>query len=185
MPGCPGSRLLIRSVIRLENPAGPASRAPTDREGMTMTTNPAGATSDLLHALTQDLTTVLQQELRRAQQELADKARQAGKGGALLAGAGALGLLAAGTSAVLVVRVLDRFLPPRTSALIATGLYGAAAATLAAAGWKEIRESVPTTPREMVSNIREDLQAAHAGPSGTSPIQTGTGMHPSERNSFS
>lgn len=132
-------------------------------------TNSGGATNDLLQALTEDLTTVVREEVQRAQQELAEKARQAGRGSVLLAGAGALGVLAAGTSAVLVVRVLDRFLPPPAAAVTATALYGTGAAVVAAAGWKEIRRSMPSTPAEMLTNIRDDFKSTHARPSAEKP----------------
>jgi hypothetical protein len=139
-----------------------------------MTTDPgaggaaggSGATADLLRALTDDLTTLVRSELRRAQDELADKARQAARGGALLGGAGVLGALSLATSTVLVVRILDRFLPPRAAAFVATALYGGGAAALAVAGWNELRRSLPPSPGDALSGVREDVRAVREGATG-------------------
>jgi len=125
-----------------------------------------GATADLLRALTDDITTLVRSELKRAQNELADKARLAGRGGALLAGAGVLGALSAGTSAVFVVRLLDRFLPPRVSAFFVTALCGGGAVALGLAGWNEIRRSLESAPGDVLTDVREDVQAVREGASG-------------------
>lgn len=135
-----------------------------------MTSNADGATADLLRALTDDLSTLIRSELKRVQDELADKARQSGRGGALLAGAGVLATLSAGTSAVFLVRLLDRFLPPRASALAATALYGGGAAALAVAGWREIHRSLASTPGDVLAGVREDVQAVREGASDGPPV---------------
>ena len=124
-----------------------------------------GATAELLRALTDDLTTLVRQEVARTRDELTGKARQAGRGGAMLAGAGLLGMLATGTSVVLVVRLLDRFLPPRTSAFVATLLYGGGAAALGMAGWNEVRRSLPSGSDDVVAGVREDVRAVRDGAS--------------------
>lgn len=138
----------------------------TEGTGGTGTGGPDSATADLLRALTDDLTTLVRQEVARTRDELAAKARQAGRGGALLAGAGALGVLCAGTSAVFVVRFLDRFLPPRTAAFVATALYGGGAAALAVAGWNEIRRSLPSASDDVVAGVKDDVQAVRDGATG-------------------
>jgi protein-S-isoprenylcysteine O-methyltransferase Ste14 len=122
-----------------------------------MTSNSAGATNDLLHAVAEDVTAALRHELRRAQEEFTEKARQAARGGTLLGGAAVLGVLATGTSAVFVVRFLDRWLPPRSAAFVATALYAGGAVALGVAGWDEVRRSVPTMPTDMVSHVRDEL----------------------------
>ena len=141
----------------------------TTGTGGTGTGSTDSATADLLRSLTDDLTTLVRQEVARTRAELTDKARQAGRGGAMLAGAGVLGMLATGTSVVFVVRLLDRFLPPRTSAFVATLLYGGGAAALGVAGWNEIRRSLPSASDGVVAGVKEDVQAVRDGASGEPP----------------
>ncbi len=120
-------------------------------------------TSNLVGALTQDVSALVREEIRAAQAELADKGRRAGRGGALLAGAGVLGALATGSSAVFLLRTLDRVLPPRTSAAVLTVLYAGGAAALGAAGVGELRRAMPLVPEETVSSLREDVEAVRPG----------------------
>ena len=119
--------------------------------------------SNLVGALTQDVSALVREEIRAAQAELTGKARRAGRGGALLAGAGVLGALATGSSAVFLLRALDRVLPPRTAAAMLTVLYAGGAAALGAAGWGELRRAMPLVPEETVTSMREDVQAAGPG----------------------
>jgi hypothetical protein len=121
---------------------------------------PTAATSDLLQSLGADLKTLIQQELRDAQDELLAKARRAGQSGALLGASGVLGVLALGSSAVLLQRILDRFLPPVTAAAVASGLYAAGAGALASAGLAELRRALPLVPRETVTDLQRDVRAA-------------------------
>lgn len=126
-----------------------------------MTSGSSGtSTADLLQSISADLSALVRQELQQAQREITEKARKAGEGSALLAGAGLLGMLAAGTSVVLVVRVLDRWLPSRTAAAIATGLYAGAAGVLAAQGVARLRRALPVVPEGTVASVRQDLRAA-------------------------
>ena len=120
-------------------------------------------TSNLVGALTQDVSALVREEIRAAQAELAGKARRAGRGGALLAGAGVLGALATGSSAVFLLRTLDRVLPPRIAAAVLTVLYAGGAAALGAAGVGELRRAMPLVPEETVSNLREDVEAVRPG----------------------
>ena len=119
--------------------------------------------SNLVGALTQDVSALVREEIRAAQAELAGKGRRAGRGGALLAGAGVLGALATGSSAVFLLRALDRVLPPRTAAAVLTVLYAGGAAALGAAGVGELRRAMPLVPEETVSSLREDVEAVRPG----------------------
>jgi hypothetical protein len=59
--------------------------------------------------------------------------------------------------------VLDRFLPPKTAALLLTAGYGAAAGALAAWGYAEVREAMPLYPEETVESVHADVQEALPG----------------------
>lgn len=126
-----------------------------------MTSSTSGSsTADLLQSLSADVAALVRQELRQAQEELTRKARQAGQGGALLGGTGLLGALAAGTSAVLLVRILDRWMSPTASAALATGLYAGGAGLLAAQGVARLRQALPVVPEGTVASLRQDARAA-------------------------
>jgi uncharacterized membrane protein YqjE len=117
-------------------------------------------TGEAFSALAEDVRALVREELRRARAELSGKARRTGKAATLFGGAAVLGALAAGTSAVLLVRVVDKVLPRTTSALVVTILYGAGAGALVAAGAAELRRAMPLMPEETVSELREDVRAA-------------------------
>ena len=134
----------------------------------------ARLTGALMGALTQDVGALLREELRAAQADLTGKARRAGRGGALLAGAGVLGALATASSAVLLQRVLDGFLPPRTAAAVTTVLYAGGAAALGAAGAAELRRALPQEPPETVTGLPVDISSTRpASRSGQSTRRRG------------
>ena len=118
------------------------------------------STDHLLDALRDDVRELLRQELRSAQGEIQGKARQVGKSSAMLGAAGLLGALAVGTTTTLLVRVLDRFLPPRLAALVATLVLGGSAAGLAVAGYEELRRARPAVPDETLTQVQRDVHAA-------------------------
>lgn len=111
-----------------------------------MTTESDGTSSELFSALGKDVSQLFREELDRMRTELGDSAREVRTAAALFGGAGVLGALAAGASVAVVVRVLDRWLPRSMAALVAAGLYGAAAAGMARLGLAELRRSRQSLP---------------------------------------
>ncbi|GGL89324.1 phage holin family protein [Nakamurella endophytica] len=123
-------------------------------------TEAGSATSDLLRSLTDTVGALLRQEIGKARDEMTGKARQAGGGLALLGGATALGAMAAGTGAALVLRLFDRFLPPRLAAVVVTAAFSAGAVGLSTAGIRQLRELPPLMPDRTIRDIRDDIDAA-------------------------
>jgi hypothetical protein len=105
-----------------------------------------------------DVRELLQQELRTAQDELAGKARVASEGVLLLGVAVVLGALAAGASTVMIMRMLEKVLPPTMAATVATVIFAAAAGVLAAAGLAEIRRALPLIPERALDELREEIR---------------------------
>ena len=116
-------------------------------------------TGELLRTLTENIQDLVRGEVAGARQEMTDKALAARPAAAMLGGAAVLGALAAGTSAVVLVRVLDRFLPPVASAAVATALLGGGAAALARAGIEELRLVGPPVPERTIESVKADVAA--------------------------
>ena len=72
------------------------------------------STGELLRTLTENLRSLVQGEVASFRAEMTEKALAARPAAAMLGGAAVLGMLAAGTSATVLVRAIDRFLPPTT-----------------------------------------------------------------------
>lgn len=123
-------------------------------------TDDARSAGDQLRNLGDDVRALIRQEVRQGQAEMMDKAREAAKGSALLGAAGLFGLAAAGMSAVVLVRVLDRFMPPPAAAATAAAGLGSAAAGLAAWGLAELRPVRPLLPERTLTSLRQDVEAA-------------------------
>ena len=117
------------------------------------------STGDLLRRLTENVQDLVRGELTHAQQEMTETALAARTAAAMLGGAAVLGALAAGTSAVVLVRALDRVLPPTASAAVATALLGGGAALLARAGVEELRLVGPPVPERTIESEKADVAA--------------------------
>jgi hypothetical protein len=128
--------------------AAPGRRDPAD-----------SSTGELLHTLTENVRSLVEGEVASARQEITEKALAARPAAALLGGAVVLGALATGTSAVVLIRFLDKILPPATSALAATALLGSGAAALAKAGVAQLRLVGPLVPEETIANVKADVAA--------------------------
>lgn len=103
---------------------------------------PAEAIADHVAALSHDAAALARAELDAARRDLAASARRAAESGALLGGSAVCAVLAVGSAGVLVVRVLDRILPPTSAALVATGAFGGAAAVLGGKGLEQVRRAL-------------------------------------------
>jgi Putative Actinobacterial Holin-X, holin superfamily III len=117
------------------------------------------STGDLLRSLTENVRSLVQGEVASARQEMTDKALAARPAAAMLGGAAVLGALATGTSAVVLIRFLDRVLPPTTSAVVATALLGGSAAALAKAGVNQLRLVGPLAPEDTIESVKADIAA--------------------------
>jgi Putative Actinobacterial Holin-X, holin superfamily III len=115
------------------------------------------STGELLRTLTENVRSIVQAEVANARQEMTEKARDARPAAAMLGAAAVLGALATGTSAVVVIRFLDKIFPPLTSAVVATGLLGAGAAALARAGAEELRQIGPPVPERTIESLKADV----------------------------
>jgi hypothetical protein len=119
-----------------------------------------GATSELMSAISEDVRRLIREELRRARTELGDSMDSGRRAAALLGGAAVFGALSAGTSAALLVRILDSFLPRPVAGLVATGLFGAAAGALARSATAELQR------------VRQELTGTEVSGSATSGSPT-------------
>jgi Putative Actinobacterial Holin-X, holin superfamily III len=113
---------------------------------------------DAALGLVDDLRELFQQELRTAREEFAGKARVASEGVLLLGVAVVLGALAAGTSTVMIMRMLEKALPPTIAAAVAAAIFAAAAGVLAARGLAEVRRALPLVPEGALDELREEIR---------------------------
>jgi hypothetical protein len=140
--------------------AVPASDPSSTSTGSTRRREPAdSSTGELLRTLTENVRSIVQGEVASARQEMTEKALAARPAAAMLGGAAVLGVLATGTSAVVLIRFLDKIFPPLTSAVIATGVLGGGAAALARAGIEELRLVGPPVPEQTIESVKADVAA--------------------------
>jgi hypothetical protein len=124
------------------------------------------STGELLRTLTENLRSLVEGEVAGVRAEMTEKALAARPAAAMLGGAAVLGMLAAGTSATALVRALDRFLPPTTSAVVTTALLGTGAAALARAGADQLRRVGPPVPERAAQSVKADVAAVAAATPG-------------------
>jgi hypothetical protein len=159
VPAPPGTNPLFDppdATASIGDPAAAVSDPPTvgDRR------DPAeSSTGELLRTLTEDVRSLVTGEIASARQEITEKALAARPAAAMLGGAAVLGVLATGTSAVVLVRFLDKIFPPVLSAALATALLGGGAAALAKAGIEELRLVGPPVPERTIESVKADVAA--------------------------
>jgi Putative Actinobacterial Holin-X, holin superfamily III len=97
---------------------------------------------DLLQPLTEQLGAVVHREVERVWRETTRPYQESRTGVRLLGGSAVLGSMAAGSATALLIRVLDRRLPPAASAAVAAAVLGAGASVLAQASRARMRGAV-------------------------------------------
>jgi hypothetical protein len=103
---------------------------------------------DPLQPLTEQLGAVVRQEVERVRREITSPYRESRTAMRLLGGSAVLGSMAAGSATALLIRLLDRRMPPTASAAVTAAVLGAGAAGMARAGRARLRgASVPPAPR--------------------------------------
>jgi Putative Actinobacterial Holin-X, holin superfamily III len=123
-------------------------------------TDPAdSSTGELLRTLTENVRSLVAGEVASARQEMTEKARAAQPAAVMLGGAAVLGALAAGTSTVVLVRLLDKVLPPVAAAAVATALLGGGAGALAVAGVEQLRRIGSPVPERTIESVKADVAA--------------------------
>lgn len=115
---------------------------------------------DALRNVTDAVSGLVREEVRRGEAEMKEKVKLGSRGAVLLGIAGVLGAAAAGTSTLYLVRVLDRVLPPRWSALAATVVLGSAAAGCGWWGVQELKPALPLLPTETIDDFKNGMDTA-------------------------
>ena len=95
---------------------------------------PGVPNADLLQSLTEQLGAVVHQEVERVWRETTRPYRESRTAVRLLGGSAVLGSMAAGSATALLIRLLDRRMPPAASAAVTAAVLGAGASAMARAG---------------------------------------------------
>ena len=112
---------------------------------------PGGSSRDLLQPLTEELGAVVHREVERIRQELTRPYRESRAGMRLLGGSAVLGSMAAGSATALVIRLLDRRMPPTASAAVAAAVFGVGASVMAAAGRARMHVTSRPAPQDIAT----------------------------------
>jgi len=94
---------------------------------------------DLPQRLTEQLGAVVQREVERVWRETTRPYQESRAGVRLLGGSAVLGSMAAGSATALLIRLLDRRMPPTLSAAVTAAVLGAGASVMAQAGRARLR----------------------------------------------
>lgn len=95
---------------------------------------PGVPNADLLQPLTEQLGAVVHQEVERVWRETTRPYRESRTAVRLLGGSAVLGSMAAGSATALLIRLLDRRIPPTASAAVTAAVLGAGASAMARIG---------------------------------------------------
>ena len=94
---------------------------------------------DLLQPLTEQLGAAVHREVERVWRETTRPYRESRTAMRLLGGSAVLGSMAAGSATALLIRLLDRRMPPAASAAVIAAVLGAGASAMAQAGRARMR----------------------------------------------
>jgi hypothetical protein len=125
---------------------------------------PGVPNADLLQPLTEQLGAVVHREVDRVWRETTRPYRESRTGVRLLGGSAVLGSMAAGSATALLIRLLDRRMPPTMSAAVTAAVLGAGASVLAQAGRARMRGAVGPPPAAVATQDR-----APQGPESPDP----------------
>jgi hypothetical protein len=100
---------------------------------------PGVSSPELLQPLREELSVVVHQEVERVWRDITRPYRESRTAVRLLGGSAVLGSMAAGSATVLLIRLLDRWMPPASSAAVAAAVLGAGASAMAQAGRMRMR----------------------------------------------
>ena len=100
---------------------------------------PGVSSPELLQPLREELSVVVHQEVERVWRDITRPSRESRTAVRLLGGSAVLGSMAAGSATVLLIRLLDRWMPPASSAAVAAAVLGAGASAMAQAGRMRMR----------------------------------------------
>jgi hypothetical protein len=118
----------------------------------------AGALTDL----SEQTRILVRDEIAAAQRETWGKVRAIAPATGLLGGAGVLGLAASASAYRASLRILERWLPPTAAALVATAVYGAAAAGAGVVGARQLRTLPAPVPAETAQQAAAAVQETAA-----------------------
>jgi hypothetical protein len=107
---------------------------------------PGVPNGDLLQPLTEQLGAAVHREVERVWRETTRPYRESRTGVRLLGGSAVLGSMAAGSATALLIRLLDRRMPPTISAAVTAAVLGAGASVMAQAGRARIRGAPASGP---------------------------------------
>jgi len=118
----------------------------------------AGALTDL----SEQTRILVRDEIAAAQRETWGKIRAIAPAAGLLGAAGVLGLAASASAYRASLRILERWLPPTAAALVATAVYGGAAAGAGVVGARQLRTLPAPVPAETAQQAAAAVQETAA-----------------------
>jgi hypothetical protein len=121
---------------------------------------PQAGIADAFAQLSQETATLVRQEIDAAKTEMLDRLIALAPGAGMLAAGGGAALLAAASAYRLSLRMLEARMSPTKAALLATVMYGAAAAALIPAASRQIRQAPVPFPAETVESTRQAVSEA-------------------------